>query len=98
MYIGQVMTYFLMKGEVYILLCSNNRYYIGSSQDLERRLEEHSSGRVTSTMNLLPVKLVFSQTYETIQQARRVEHKLKRLKNRSIIETIISDGIIRMKI
>jgi len=44
---------------VYILKGTTGRYYIGSTQDLENRLERHNSGMVHSTKRLgLPMKLI----------------------------------------
>lgn len=93
--IGQVTVNYPMEGAVYILRCSNNRYYIGSTGNLERRISEHEGGHVTSTKHLLPVELVFSQTYKTIQLARQIEYRLKKQKSRIIIEKIIQDGFIK---
>ena len=33
-----------MKGWVYILKCSDDSYYTGSTNNLERRLEQHNQG------------------------------------------------------
>lgn len=33
-----------MKGFLYILLCAEGSFYTGSTNDLERRLEEHQKG------------------------------------------------------
>ena len=33
-----------MKAYMYILLCSDNSYYTGSTTDLELRLEQHQNG------------------------------------------------------
>ena len=54
----------------YILECSNGAYYVGSTNDLERRLMEHQAGlgsRYTSSH--LPVKLVYVEEYQTIEEA-----------------------------
>ncbi len=40
---------------VYILKCSNGRFYVGSTNSIERRLEEHKRGKSKSTRNLLPI-------------------------------------------
>ena len=80
---------------VYILLCANNRYYIGSTDNLDRRLCEHQDGLVKTTKNVLPIKLVFFQKFETLKQARQVEYKLKKKKSKIIIEQIIRDGNIK---
>ena len=82
---------------VYILQSlSNNRYYIGSTDNLDRRIQEHNRGKSKATKGIRPLKLVFSQKFPSLQQARKVEHQLKRLKSRVIIEKIIKEGIIRI--
>lgn len=53
-------------------------------------------GRGKYTSGILPVKLVFFQQYSTITSARKIELKLKRLKNKDIIKRIILDGRIKM--
>lgn len=80
---------------VYILLCRNKRYYIGSTNNLKRRLFEHENGLVKYTKNILPVKLVFFQKYNDITQARKLEYQLKKKKSKTIIEKIIKDGYIK---
>ncbi|MBI5222190.1 MAG: GIY-YIG nuclease family protein [Candidatus Magasanikbacteria bacterium] len=81
---------------VYILSCSNGRYYIGSTSNLDRRLLEHKTGRVLSTKNILPVRLVFPQKFASIRTARTIEYRLKQKKSRTIIDKIIRDGYIRL--
>ena len=81
---------------VYILQSEKNkRYYIGSTNNLKRRLLEHNSGQTKSLRNLLPVVLVFSKGYKERGKARKVEVHLKKFKSRVIIEKIITDGDIK---
>ena len=81
---------------VYILQSEKNgRYYIGSTNNLERRIVEHNGGKTISLKYLRPLKLVFQKEFPTLAAARNAEQKLKKYKNRSIIEQIIRDGIIR---
>ena len=96
--IGQVEGYKInyMKGGVYILICKNNRYYIGSTNNIIRRLFEHKNGLVSATKYLLPVRLVFFQKIEDISLARKIEYKLKKMKSKNIIEKIIKDGYIKL--
>lgn len=42
---------------VYVLKCSDDRSYIGCTEDLRSRLERHQKGEVPATMKRLPVKL-----------------------------------------
>ena len=82
---------------VYILQSiKNNRYYIGSTNNLERRLLEHNCGKTKSLKYLRPLKIVFQKGYEKESDARLIERKLKKFKSRIIIENIIKDQEIRM--
>lgn len=84
-------------GTVYILKSLvNGRYYIGSTNDLKRRIQEHNSGKSRYTKLTKPFQIVFSQPYETLSLARKIEYRLKKLKRRDIIERIISEGKILM--
>ena len=84
-----------MKPVVYILQSlKNGRYYIGSTNNFERRFAEHSNGSVKATKNILPIKLIFKQEFTDIKTARQIEYRLKKKKSRVIIEKIISDGKI----
>jgi putative endonuclease len=42
---------------VYFLLLNNNDIYVGSTNDLRRRVGTHNTGRVASTRALLPAVL-----------------------------------------
>jgi putative endonuclease len=81
---------------VYILLSlKDKKYYTGSTGDLRRRIVEHKSGKVRSTKNRLPVKLVCYEAYSTKLEAQRREKFLKSsdgkkdLRKRIIIENLI---------
>ncbi len=81
---------------VYILQSERSgRYYIGSSEDPQRRLEEHNNGRTASTKNKGPWKICLAQEYPSTLEARQMELRLKRFKSRKIIEQIIKDGRIK---
>ena len=59
----------MTQGVVYILQCSNGEYYVGSTSDLENRLNEHEKGRGCDfTKAHLPVKLVYTEEYPTIEK------------------------------
>ncbi len=82
---------------VYILQSiRTSRYYIGSTINIENRLEKHNKGYVKSTKNGRPWKLKMSQKYESIMQAKNIEFRLKKLKRRDYIEKMINDGYIKM--
>ena len=61
----------------YILQCANGKYYVGSTTNLEARLNEHQAGlggKFTSTH--LPVKLVYFEEYSSIHMAFSRERQL----------------------
>lgn len=79
-----------MTGYVYILECSNGAYYTGSTIDLERRLKEHESGvGAVYTRKHLPVKLVYFERFDRIDQAFYREKQIQgwgQKKKRALIE------------
>ena len=78
---------------VYILKSFvNNKYYIGQTSDIEKRLVYHNSGYSKSTKAGIPWKLVHSENYDTRQQAIRRESELKKYKSRKIIEKIVGEN------
>ena len=87
-----------MPAFVYILRDAKGRFYIGSTSDLTRRLRQHSLGHTQTTRNMSSPKLVLSQEYASLLDARRIEKRLKALKRKDYIEKIVKDGYIRMKI
>jgi putative endonuclease len=64
---------------VYILKCSDNSYYTGVTNNLERRFAEHQHGEVMScyTFKRRPVKLVFYEQLQTPKEAILLEKKIK---------------------
>jgi putative endonuclease len=66
-----------------------DRYYIGSTNDLERRLKEHQRGRTRTTRILRTNKLVYFEEYSTEKEARNREKKLKSYKSKKYIKWLI---------
>ncbi|MAB56042.1 MAG: hypothetical protein CL524_00680 [Aequorivita sp.] len=59
-----------MKGYVYILKCSNNLYYTGSTNNLVKRLSDHQNGMGANfTRKHLPIELVYYEEFAQIDQA-----------------------------
>lgn len=82
---------------VYILKNEQGKYYIGSTFDIEKRIKQHLNGYTHSTKRLGSFVLVFSQKFESLQDARSVEYKLKKLKRKDYIDKIVEDGFIKIK-
>jgi len=63
---------------VYILQCADSFYYTGVTNDLERRVNEHNSGLIEgSTSKRLPVRLVYQQGFQCIDDAIHAEKQIK---------------------
>jgi putative endonuclease len=77
---------------VYILQSTkNHRYYVGSTNNIERRFEEHQRGKVRATKYLTPVELKIFFPVNTLKAARQIEFRIKKLKSKNTIEKIIKD-------
>lgn len=66
----------------YILECADTSLYIGSTNNLEKRLKEHNTSKSGAHYTKIrrPVVLKYSEEYETLKEARNREAELKRLK------------------
>jgi len=85
-----------MTGYVYILKSENDIFYVGSTNNLERRIKQHLGGHTQTTQNRKIYKLVFSQEFPTLLEARRIERRIKNWKRKDYIEKIVSEGYIKM--
>lgn len=67
---------------VYILLCSDGSFYTGYTGDLKRRIKQHQSGSIprSYTKPRRPVELVWAGEFQTKEEARTNEKKIKRWK------------------
>jgi len=52
-----------MKGFVYILKDENGKFYIGSTNNVARRLHQHANNRTRTTHRMKNLKLVLTQEY-----------------------------------
>jgi putative endonuclease len=64
---------------VYLLKSlKDNKYYIGQTDNVFRRLEEHNKGKNISTRNRRPLILVGCEEFLTRNEARYREYELKK--------------------
>jgi putative endonuclease len=80
---------------VYILQSDSGRYYIRSTNDIDRRLRQHLSGHTPTTMRMTGLKMVFKQEFESLTIARRVEKKIKSWKRKDFIDKIVDEQEIK---
>ena len=83
---------------VYILECFDGSLYTGYTNDLERRLKAHNDGKGAKyTKTRLPVRLLYSEAYDSKKDAMsrewHIKHdmtredKLKLIKNNTLSVT-----------
>ena len=69
------------KHYAYMLRCADNTIYSGYTNNLEKRVEVHNSGKGAKyTKNRRPVRLVYFEEFDTKSEAMRREYEFKHLK------------------
>lgn len=76
---------------VYSLICSDGTYYTGVTNNIDRRVEEHNdeNSNISYTSKRRPVRLVFCEEFNDINQAIELEKQIKgwsRRKKKALIE------------
>lgn len=89
-----------MSWYTYILRCIDNSYYIGITNDLEKRVILHNSGKGSKyILSKRPVVLIYSEKYINKSVARKREIQLKgwtRVKKERLIKGKMSKGNSRV--
>jgi putative endonuclease len=70
----------LVEGQYYfyILECSDNSLYCGSSENLMQRMHDHNSGKAAKwTKERRPAQLVYFEIYDSLLSARHRELQIK---------------------
>lgn len=66
--------------QVYILKCADGTLYTGITNDMDKRLAEHNSGKGAKyTRGRGPVKLVYAKKYGGRSEATKAEIEIKKL-------------------
>lgn len=68
----------------------NGRYYVGSTDDKDKRLERHNNGYVKSTKPYRPWEIAYSEPYDSRAKAFLREKEIKSWKKRNRIEKLIT--------
>ena len=62
---------------VYIVQCANGTLYTGTARDVKKRLAEHNSGKSSFTKGGVPWQVIYTESFQTISEARKREKYLK---------------------
>ena len=77
----------------YILLCNDKSYYIGITNNLEKRIILHNTRKGSKyLLSKLPVKLLYYEKYPNKSEARKREIQLKgwtRIKKEKLIKGLL---------
>ena len=73
----------------YILKCADNSLYCGYTNELEKRIETHNSGKGAKyTKTRLPVELIYFEEFDNKSDALKREHEIKKMKREEKIKLI----------
>ena len=63
----------------YILECADKSFYVGCTNNLERRLDQHNNSKWGARYTKIrrPVKLLYSEQFATLKEARKRESEIK---------------------
>ncbi|MFH1575639.1 MAG: GIY-YIG nuclease family protein [Candidatus Nealsonbacteria bacterium] len=79
---------------VYVLKSKiNNSYYVGSCEDIIKRITLHNKGLVKSTKRYSPWELVYKEEFSSLKEARQRELQIKSWKKRVAVENLIKSRI-----
>ena len=79
---------------IYILECADESLYVGCTNNLAKRLNEHNESKYGAHYTKLrrPVKLVYYENYRTLAGARRRESVIKGWKRQKKLNLIQEGG------
>lgn len=79
---------------VYILLCNDKTFYIGTSNNVKKRVATHNAGKGAKyTKTRRPVKLMYTEELENKSQALKREIAIKKLSRLQKENLLKSNGI-----
>lgn len=80
---------------VYILQSGvDNSYYIGCTNNVQRRIVEHNKGLSRYTRNRIPWNMIYKEEYKLLSEARKREMQIKSWKKRIAIEKLINAAFV----
>ncbi len=70
------------------------RYYIGSSNNIVRRLNEHNRGQTKSTRRKGTWKLIYKEEYKSVSEAKKREIQIKSYKGGNAFKKLVA-GVVQ---
>jgi predicted GIY-YIG superfamily endonuclease len=63
---------------VYLLKCADGSFYVGCTTNIDQRFGQHQAGEIPGyTSTRLPVEMVWSEEFQTVDDAIVVERQIK---------------------
>jgi putative endonuclease len=74
---------------VYILCCSDGKYYTGVTNSIEKRVNAHNAGEASKfTRSRLPVKLLATSRFMAKEDTFRLEYGIKKLRRNKKLQAL----------
>ncbi len=77
---------------VYVLKDSNNKFYKGVTNNLQRRLAEHRRGKTKATRSMNNIAVVYTEKFDNFKEARAREVYFKTAAGRRFLKGKIKIG------
>ncbi|MFH1749505.1 MAG: GIY-YIG nuclease family protein [bacterium] len=84
---------------IYILLSlKDKKFYIGTTNNIKRRLLEHKRGKNISTSKRLPLRLIYFEAHLSKEDAKRRERYFKTTKGKTTLKTVLQESLKKFNI
>ncbi|PIY97078.1 MAG: endonuclease [Candidatus Kerfeldbacteria bacterium CG_4_10_14_0_8_um_filter_42_10] len=75
---------------IYVIISINySNRYVGTTDNVEKRVMEHNAGKCRYTKGRMPWKLIYTETYNTRAEAMKREKFLKSGQGRKYLNSIL---------
>ena len=71
----------------------DKKLYIGRSDDLKKRIDEHQKGKVDATRHRLPIELIFYEAFKNKADAIRRENYFKTTKGKRTLTIMLKESL-----
>ena len=84
--------YYMIEFYEYILKSLNfEKTYIGQTENLDRRLQEHNSGKSNYTSKFVPWKIIYTEKFNSRKEALVREKYLKSATGRKVVKKLLEN-------